>query len=106
MIHAIDGFDTAAMGQIAPSIAEEWGTVKQDLGPALSAVLLGLSSLATANAGLLSSLTLWCFLAGLRLGPVMPNAIMLISEYAPQRCRSLAINTLYCGFPLGTAGTA
>ena len=34
----------------------------------------------------------------------MPNAITLISEYAPQRCRSLAINTMYCGFPLGAAG--
>ena len=34
----------------------------------------------------------------------MPNAITLISEYAPQRCRSLAINTMYCGFPLGAPG--
>lgn len=34
----------------------------------------------------------------------MPNAITLISEFAPQRCRAMAINTMYCGFPLGAAG--
>lgn len=133
LILAIDGYDTAAMGYIAPSLAKDWGIVKQDLGPVLSAALLGLSlgalvagpisdrigrkrvlifsclffglsSLATAYAGSLSSLTLWRFLTGLGLGAAMPNAITLISEYAPQRCRSLAINTMYCGFPLGAAG--
>lgn len=133
LILAIDGYDTAAMGYIAPSVAEDWGIVKQDLGPVLSAALLGLSlgalvagpisdrvgrkkvlvfsclffglsSLATAYAGSLNSLTLWRFLTGLGLGAAMPNAITLISEYAPQRCRSRAINTMYCGFPLGAAG--
>lgn len=133
LILAIDGYDTAAMGYIAPSVAKDWGIVKQDLGPVLSAALLGLSlgalvagpisdrvgrkrvlvfsclffglsSLATAYAGSLNSLTLWRFLTGLGLGAAMPNAITLISEYAPQRCRSLAINTMYCGFPLGAAG--
>lgn len=34
----------------------------------------------------------------------MPNAITLVSEFAPKRCRSMAINTMYCGFPLGAAG--
>lgn len=43
LILAIDGFDTAAMGYIAPSVAKDWGIVKQDLGPVLSAALLGLS---------------------------------------------------------------
>ncbi|MFI8415221.1 MFS transporter [Serratia sp. NPDC078593] len=133
LILAIDGFDTAAMGYIAPALANDWGMVKQDLGPVLSAALLGLSlgalvagpisdrigrkrvlvfsclffglsSLATAYASSLNSLTLWRFLTGLGLGAAMPNAITLISEYAPQRCRSLAINALYCGFPLGAAG--
>ncbi|KAG4076162.1 hypothetical protein HA402_006379 [Bradysia odoriphaga] len=111
LILAIDGYDTAAMGYIAPSVARDWGIVKQDLGPVLSAALLGLSlgalvagpisdrvgrkrvlvfsclffglsSLATAYAGSLNSLTLWRFLTGLGLGAAMPNAITLISEYA------------------------
>lgn len=40
---AIDGFDTAAMGYIAPTLSADWGIKKQDLGPVLSAALLGLS---------------------------------------------------------------
>ena len=133
LVLAIDGFDTAAMGYIAPTLSAEWGIHKQDLGPVLSAALLGLSlgaliagpvsdrmgrkrvlvfsclffglaSLGTAWAQSLNTLTLWRFLTGLGLGAAMPNAITLISEFAPQRCRAMAINTMYCGFPLGAAG--
>ena len=43
LVLAIDGFDTAAMGYIAPTLSAEWGIHKQDLGPVLSAALLGLS---------------------------------------------------------------
>ncbi|WP_395301025.1 aromatic acid/H+ symport family MFS transporter [Enterobacter sp. ECC-175] len=133
LVLAIDGFDTAAMGYIAPTLSAEWGIARQDLGPVLSAALLGLSlgalvagpvsdrvgrkrvlvfsclffglsSLGTAWAQSLNTLTLWRFLTGLGLGAAMPNAITLISEFAPQRCRAMAINTMYCGFPLGAAG--
>lgn len=133
LILAIDGFDTAAMGYIAPTLSGDWGIKRQDLGPVLSAALLGLSigaliagpasdrlgrkrilvfsclffglaSLGTAYAQTLNTLTLWRFLTGLGLGAAMPNAITLVSEFAPKRCRSMAINTMYCGFPLGAAG--
>ncbi|PKH20004.1 aromatic acid/H+ symport family MFS transporter [Enterobacterales bacterium CwR94] len=131
-ILAVDGFDTAAMGYIAPSLSQEWQIARQDLGPVLSAALLGLSfgalgagplsdrwgrkrmlvlsclffglaTLATALASSLTSLTIWRFLTGVGLGAAMPNAITLIAEYAPARCRSRVINTMYCGFPLGAA---
>ena len=133
LVLAIDGFDTAAMGYIAPTLSADWGIQKQDLGPVLSAALLGLSfgalmagpisdrmgrkrvlvfsclffglaSLGTAYAQTLNMLTFWRFLTGLGLGAAMPNAITLVSEFAPKRCRSMAINTMYCGFPLGAAG--
>ncbi|HDT2306088.1 TPA: aromatic acid/H+ symport family MFS transporter [Citrobacter braakii] len=133
LVLAIDGFDTAAMGYIAPTLSADWGIKKQDLGPVLSAALLGLSfgallagpisdrmgrkrvlvfsclffglaSLGTAYAQTLNMLTFWRFLTGLGLGAAMPNAITLVSEFAPKRCRSMAINTMYCGFPLGAAG--
>ncbi len=133
LVLAIDGFDTAAMGYIAPTLSADWGIQKQDLGPVLSAALLGLSfgallagpisdrmgrkrvlvfsclffglaSLGTAYAETLNMLTFWRFLTGLGLGAAMPNAITLVSEFAPKRCRSMAINTMYCGFPLGAAG--
>ena len=107
------------------------GIHKQDLGPVLSAALLGLS-LGALIAGpvsdrmaasacwsfrvyslvlqarrrlaqTLNTLTLWRFLTGLGLGAAMPNAITLIQSL-PLRCRAMAINTMYCGFPLGAAG--
>jgi AAHS family 4-hydroxybenzoate transporter-like MFS transporter len=68
-----------------------------------SCLFFGLASLGTAWAQSLNTLTLWRFLTGLGLGAAMPNAITLISEFAPQRCRAMAINTMYCGFPLGAA---
>src|SRR5690606_41053617 len=60
--------------------------------------------LGAAWAQALTTLTQWRFLTGLGLGAAMPNAITLISEFAPKRCRAMAINTMYCGFPLGAAG--
>jgi len=38
-----DGFDTAAIGYIAPSLLAEWGIEKPALGPVLSAALFGLA---------------------------------------------------------------
>ncbi len=101
LVLAIDGFDTAAMGYIAPTLSADWGIKKQDLGPVLSAALLGLSfgallagpisdrmgrkrvlvfsclffglaSLGTAYAQTLNMLTFWRFLTGLGLGRQCP----------------------------------
>jgi len=38
----LDGFDTAAIGYIAPSLVSEWGIERSALGPVLSAALFGL----------------------------------------------------------------
>lgn len=133
LVLAIDGFDTAAMGYIAPTLSAEWGIHKQDLGPVLSAALLGLS-LGALIAGPVSDrmgrkrvLVFSCLFFGLAslgdgLGakPEYPDAVALPDRpgarcrhaerhYAdlrvcPQRCRAMAINTMYCGFPLGAAG--
>ena len=43
LIVAVDGFDTAAIGYIAPSLVQEWGVAKSALGPVLSAALFGLA---------------------------------------------------------------
>ena len=128
----LDGFDTAAIGYIAPSLVSEWRVAKPDLAPVLSAALFGLaggalcagpladqfgqkavliaaivgmgaSSLLAATAGNLSALTIWRFLTGLGLGAVMPNAVTVMSEYCPIRIRALATNAMFCGFPLGAA---
>src|SRR5256885_589344 len=38
----LDGFDTTAIGFVAPSLAKEWGLSKGALGPVFSAGLFGL----------------------------------------------------------------
>lgn len=128
----LDGFDTAAIGYIAPSLIGEWNIAKPDLAPVLSAALFGLAggallsgpladrlgrkqvliaaaavmgaaSLAAASAHVLDALVIWRFVTGLGLGAAMPNAVTLVSEFCPARRRALVTNAMFCGFPLGAA---
>jgi AAHS family 4-hydroxybenzoate transporter-like MFS transporter len=130
LVVAADGFDTAAVGFIAPSLIGEWSITRAALGPVMSAALVGLGigalaagpvadrigrkavlvlsvfffgvwSLASAQASSIESLTAWRFLTGLGLGAAMPNAVTLMSEYAPSRLRTMAVNTMFCGFSVG-----
>jgi len=129
---AMDGFDTAIIGFIASDLVQEWGVQKADLGPVMSAALVGLAvgaltagpmadrigrkkvlvlsilvfggfSLVTAFATNLTQLTLLRFLTGLGLGAAMPNAATLMSEYAPERRRALLVNLMFVGFPIGSS---
>lgn len=128
----LDGFDTAAIGYIAPSLIQEWGVTKPALAPVLSAALFGLAGgalsagpladrfgrkevlvgsvlvfgiacLASSFSGNLQMLTALRFVTGLGLGAAMPNAVTLMSEYCPDKTRSTLTNAMFCGFPLGAA---
>ncbi len=128
----MDGFDTAAIGYIAPSLGAEWGVERAALTPVLSAALFGLAfgalaagpladrlgrrkvligavalfGLASAASALsdgLTTLIVLRFVTGLGLGAAMPNAVTLISEFCPSERRSTITNTMFCGFPLGAA---
>ncbi len=128
----LDGFDTAAIGYIAPSLVTEWGLTRPQLAPVLSAALFGLAagalssgpsadrigrktvlvgavlvfgigSLAAAFSGTLNTLVVWRFISGLGLGAAMPNAVTLTSEYCPEQRRATLTNAMFCGFPLGAA---
>lgn len=130
---AADGYDTAAIGFIAPSLVQEWGIARSALGPVMSAALAGLGigalfagpisdrfgrkmvlvcsvflfgafSYASALATSLDALTALRFLTGLGLGAAMPNALTLMSEFAPARSRALSVNAVFSGFSLGLAG--
>jgi AAHS family 4-hydroxybenzoate transporter-like MFS transporter len=132
VIVLLDGFDTAAIGFIAPSLLKEWGIEKSALGPVLSAALFGLAAgallagpladhlgrklvltgsvlvfgvacLSSAFAGDLTQLVGLRFVTGVGLGAAMPNAVTLLSEYCPQRLRATMTNLMFCGFPLGAA---
>ena len=128
----LDGFDTAAIGFVAPSLLKEWGVEKSALGPVLSAALFGLAAgavvagpladrlgrkvmlvssvlvfgiacLGSALSADLRQLTTLRFVTGLGLGAAMPNAVTMMSEYCPQRLRATMTNMMFCGFPLGAA---
>ncbi|MDJ0391506.1 aromatic acid/H+ symport family MFS transporter [Roseomonas sp. E05] len=128
----LDGFDTAAIGYIAPSLITEWGVSRPALAPVLSAALFGLAAgalcsgpladragrkavlvaavavfgvacLASAFAGSLDQLVIWRFITGIGLGAAMPNAVTLTSEYCPEGRRAILVNAMFCGFPLGAA---
>ena len=132
LIVLLDGFDTAAIGFIAPSLLSEWGLEKSHLGPVLSAALFGLAfgalsagpladrlgrksvltaavvvmgaaSVISATVHDLQGLTIWRFITGLGLGAAMPNAVTLMNEYCPDSKRSFITNCMFCGFPIGSA---
>ena len=132
VIVLLDGFDTGAIGFIAPSLLKEWGVPRPALVPVLTAALYGLACGALASGPLadrlgrkrllvtavlvfgvaclgssfaqtLDQLTLLRFCTGLGLGAAMPNAVTLMSEYCPDRLRATLVNAMFCGFPLGTA---
>jgi AAHS family 4-hydroxybenzoate transporter-like MFS transporter len=128
----LDGFDTQAMGYVAPALAKEWGLSKAALGPVFSAGLFGLmigalvfgpvadrvgrkkviilSTLAFGIGALLTAavqdmtmLLVIRFLTGLGLGGAMPNAIAMTSEFNPQRRRATMVMIMFCGFSVGAA---
>src|SRR5246127_4540319 len=128
----LDGFDTQAIGYVAPALAKEWHLGKGALGPVFSAGLFGLmigalgfgrladrvgrkriiifSTVAfgmgpfvTAFAKDITTLLIIRFLTGLGLGGAMPNAIALTSEYNPQRRRATMVMIMFCGFSIGAA---
>ena len=132
LIAFFDGMDTAAIGYIAPSLLDDWGMEKKDLAPVLSAALFGLAIGAVTSGPIadkvgrkmvltlsvllfstmcaassfaqdLTQMTILRFITGLGLGAAMPNAVTLLAEYSPEHKRSLIVNTMYCGFPVGAA---
>ena len=132
VVIAIDGFDTAIIGFIAPAIRAEWRLGVAQLGPLFAAglfglmlgafavgpladrrgrktmlvvsmVVFGVASLASAFSGGLASLIAWRFLTGLGLGGAMPMTITLASEFCPAARRSSLVTLMFCGFTLGSA---
>ena len=128
----LDGFDTTAIGYVAPSLAKEWGLTKAALGPVFSAGLFGLmigaltlgpladrvgrkkiiifstlafglGTLATAFIHDVNTLLAIRFLTGLGLGGAMPNTVAMTSEFNPHRRRATMVMIMFCGFSLGAA---
>lgn len=132
LVVMMDGFDTAAIGFIAPDIRAHWQLTAGDLAPLFGAGLLGLTagallcgplsdkfgrkrviewcvalfgifSLLSAFSPNLETLVVLRFLTGLGLGGAMPNTITMTSEYLPARRRGALVTLMFCGFTLGSA---
>jgi AAHS family 4-hydroxybenzoate transporter-like MFS transporter len=128
----LDGFDTQAIGYVAPSIIHDWNVPRAALGPVFSASLFGLMigallfgpladrigrkwiilvstaafgvfSLATMRVNDVNDLMLLRFLTGLGLGGAMPNAVSMTAEFSPMRRRATMVMTMFCGFSIGAA---
>lgn len=132
LIVLVDGFDTAAIGYIAPVLREEWGLLPAQLSPAFGAGLFGLlvgslvfgpiadaigrkrvllvsvlvfgvGTLASAYTHSIESLTVLRFITGIGLGGAMPTCITLSSEYSPARRRMIMVTLSWSGFTAGLA---
>lgn len=128
----LDGFDTQAIGYVAPALAKQWNLSRAALGPVFSAGLFGLmigalvfgpladrvgrrriiifstlafgiGSLATAFVGDVNTLLMIRLLTGLGLGGAMPNAVAMTSEFSPHRRRATMVMIMFCGFSIGAA---
>jgi AAHS family 4-hydroxybenzoate transporter-like MFS transporter len=128
----LDGFDTTAIGYVAPSLAKEWHIGKEALGPVFSAGLFGLmigalllgpladrigrkkiivlstlafgiGTLTTFFVNDVSTLLAIRFLTGLGLGGAMPNTVALTSEFSPHRRRATMVMVMFVGFSIGAA---
>lgn len=128
----LDGFDTTAIGYVAPALAKQWNIGKAALGPVFSAGLFGLmigallfgpladrigrkkiiifstlafgiGTLVTSLVNDVNSLLAIRFLTGLGLGGAMPNTIALTSEFSPHRRRATMVMVMFVGFSIGAA---
>jgi MFS transporter, AAHS family, 4-hydroxybenzoate transporter len=133
VVLVLDGFDTQAIGYVAPVIVKSFalgdraaltavfrdgllGGVAGAVGFGLladrfgrkpililCALCFGVFSLATMTATSLDGLRLMRFLTGLGLGGGLPNAVALISEYSTRRLRATMVTATVCGFAVGGA---
>jgi AAHS family 4-hydroxybenzoate transporter-like MFS transporter len=132
LVVALDGFDVAIVGHIAPALRAEWGLAVDRLGALFAAGLFGLmvgsfivgplgdrfgrktmlvtsvvcfgvACTVSAFSNGITSLTWLRFLTGLGLGGAMPTAITLTSEYSPAPRQASLVTVMFCGFTIGSA---
>jgi len=134
LVVALVGFELAIMGYIAPEFKRQWQVTDHSLGPVLSAAMVGLTvgalfagpladkfgrrlilvvtvllfglfTLVCATADNLTHMVAYRFITGLGLGGAMPNAAALVSEFSPEKRRSIIVTFVFAGFTFGAAGS-
>jgi MFS transporter, AAHS family, 4-hydroxybenzoate transporter len=116
LVIVFDGFDTQAIGYVAPALLKAFSVPRSQLGPVFSAGLFGLfigsllispladrvgrkvavigavalfaiCSLLTITASTLHGVMLWRFITGLGLGGAIPTTLTLVSDFSPKHLR-------------------
>ena len=128
----IEGYDMQVVGYAAPAIIKAWHSDKAAFGAVFGAglggfmlgatilgdfgdrfgrkrmivagsLLFGFFTLASAWADGLTSLLVLRTIAGIGLGGSIPNAIALVTEYAPARERATRVGIMFIGYTVGSA---
>lgn len=128
-----DGFDLNSLGFAAPDLTRLWGIARSEMGPVLSANLVGIFIGApllgwagdkygrrpviiggTLLYGVMTLFMAWSttmeqmmvlrFIAGIGIGGIMPNTISLNSELTPKKFRSTLIVLMFMGITTGSTG--
>jgi benzoate transport len=136
LLNALDGFDVLAMAFTSARVSKDFGLNGSELGVLLSAGLVGMAlgslligpiadkfgrrpmllvSVGLSAVGMLLSATatgavplgLWRVVTGLGVGGILACTNVLVSEFASQRSRGLAISIVTAGYGVGaTVGGA
>lgn len=130
LIIIFDGYDLVIYGVVLPVLMKEWNLDPLQAGALGSYALFGmmfgalvfgplsdrfgrkkiiaicviLFSLFTVLNGFAHNVTefgICRFIAGLGIGGVMPNAVALMTEYAPKRLRSTLVAIMFSGYSVG-----
>ena len=128
----IEGYDMQVVGYAAPAIIKAWHSDKAAFGGVFGAglggfmlgatllgnlgdrlgrkrlivagsLLFGVFTLASAYATSLTELLVLRTCAGLGLGGSIPNAIALMTEYAPAKVRATRVGIMFIGYTVGSA---
>jgi len=128
----IEGYDMQVVGYAAPAIIKAWHSDKAAFGGVFGAglggfmlgatllgnlgdrlgrkrmivlgcLLFGVFTLASAYATNLTELLVLRAIAGLGLGGSIPNAIALMTEYAPAKVRATRVGIMFIGYTVGSA---
>ncbi|WP_300015223.1 aromatic acid/H+ symport family MFS transporter [Pseudonocardia sp.] len=135
LVILFDGYDLTIYGAAVPSMIAEFGISPAAAGLIGSSALVGMMLGAMAFGALADrvgrrmpiiacvvlytvftgavflatspwEVGIYRFLAGLGLGGVMPNAVALVTEYAPARLRSTLVSVMFSGYMVGGIAAA
>lgn len=130
MLSALDGYDVLSATFAAPSIGQEWGLGKTEIGVLLSSGMVGMGMgslllaqfadvigrrkmvganlmlmafgmLMSAYSASLTELVFWRFMTGLGIGSMVPVIAPLAAEFSNARRRMLSVAIMSIGYPLG-----